>query len=78
MVKYGRTCPEGFLPVFSVGTEKEAQSLITLVCQTDLDGNHVARELIDDQTLENLEAFSKRVDEAHDHMIERGLCQCPE
>ena len=53
--------PEGRLPVFSVDTEEEARALITLTCPMDAEGHYYARELADEQTLENLQAFSDKL-----------------
>ena len=63
-MRYGRSVPEGSIPVFSVDTEEEAKSLLTLACPTRfIDGvtEYVAPELATEQTLENLEAFSDRL-----------------
>lgn len=60
-MRYGRAVPEGFLPVFSVDTEEEAQKLIILTCPRGNDGAYYARELIVDQTLENLQQFSDKL-----------------
>jgi hypothetical protein len=62
-VGYGRSVPNGHLPVFSVDTEEEARTLITMACPMDLSGQHFARELAIEQTLENLEAFSDRLEQ---------------
>ena len=47
--------------MFSVNTEAEARQLITLCCPTDAAGNYFARELAEEQTLENLQRFSDRL-----------------
>ena len=52
---------QGFLPVFSVETEEEAVALLTMACPRNLDGEWVARELAEEQTLENLYAFGDRL-----------------
>lgn len=62
--------------MFSVGSEKEAQMLITLCCPKDVNGDHIARELVQGQTLENLDAFSDLLDERHKIAVERGWCDC--
>jgi len=62
--------------VFSVTTEEEALQLITLTCPTDLGGRHYARELANEQTLENLYAFSDHLAEAHALLKKKGLCKC--
>lgn len=47
----------------SVQTEAEAKHLLTLACSTNLDGEYVAEELAGPgkQTLENLNAFGRRL-----------------
>ena len=59
--------PKGFLPVYSVDTEEEAHRLLVAACGTNLDNEFVARELVHEQTLENLYAFSDRL--AHVHSL---------
>ncbi|HSR79082.1 MAG TPA: hypothetical protein VLN57_21090 [Xanthobacteraceae bacterium] len=59
-MRYGRSVPDGFLPVFSVDTEEQARQLILLTCPRDAEGTHYARELAQEQTLENLQAFSDK------------------
>lgn len=58
---WGPTIPSGRLPVFSVNTEEEAQSLVVLCCPRGDDGHFYARELAEEQTLENLQKFSDRL-----------------
>lgn len=60
-MRFGPKCKDGCLPVFSVATEKEARSLLVAACGTNMDGEFVAKELVMDQTLENLRAFSDRL-----------------
>jgi len=62
-VAFGRKVPEGYLPVFSVNTPKEARDLIVAACPMDLQGNYYARELAGEgnQTLENLQRFSDKL-----------------
>lgn len=67
---FGPKLPDGYLPVFSVDTEEEAQALIVLACPRDGDGHHYARELAQEQTLENLQAFSDRLAKYYDLMQE--------
>ena len=69
MVGYGRSLPDGHLPVFSVDTEEQAHELLVATCDTNLDGEFVARELVDDQSLENLQAFSDRLAQIWDHHL---------
>jgi len=47
--------------VFSVDTEEEAKQLIAATCPRDLEGNYYARELAQEQTLENLQLFSDKL-----------------
>jgi hypothetical protein len=49
------------LPVFSVNTEDEAKTLIIMTCPMDCEGNYYARELAQEQTLENLQKFSDKL-----------------
>lgn len=64
------------LPVYAVGSEKEAKTLVTLTCPTNYDGEYYARELLHEQTLENLEQFAERLDQAHRWFIQNGQCTC--
>lgn len=68
--------PRGSLPVFSVSDAVEAKALLVRTCETNLKGRFVARELAYEQTLDNLDAFSARLERAHDHMRDQGLCRC--
>jgi hypothetical protein len=63
--------PEGFLPVFSTNTEDEARTLIVMTCPLGDDGNYYARELIEEQNLENLQAFSDKLARAWEHLQQR-------
>lgn len=58
---YGRRTPPGHLPVYSVDTEEEAEQLLTAACETNYEGEYVARELAEEQTIDNLAAFSERL-----------------
>lgn len=53
--------PEGSLPVFSVDTEEEAEALLTAACPLNHKGEYYAPELAREQTLENLDKFSERL-----------------
>lgn len=64
-MRYGRSCPPGFLPVYSVDTEEEAQKLLVAACGTNLQGEFIARELADEQTIDRLRAFGDRLAEVH-------------
>lgn len=60
--------PSGSLPVYSVDTEAEAKLLLTLACPTNMHGEYVAPELVEDQTLDNLQKFSDRLDRTYNAM----------
>jgi hypothetical protein len=69
--------PDGRLPVFSVGSEDEASLLLTLTCSLNVDGEFVARELVEEQTLDNLYAFGDRLRAVHDEHLAGGKrCAC--
>lgn len=67
-MEYGRTCKPGSLPVFSVDTEEEAVELLTLACETNILGQWLARELVFEQSLDNLQAFSNRLARTYEWM----------
>jgi hypothetical protein len=67
-VRYGRTVEDGFLPVYSVDTEEEARRLLVAACSTNYDGEFVARELAEEQTLEHLIAFGERLAKIHERI----------
>lgn len=71
MVRYGRTCPKGFLPIMSVDTLEEAKDLLVATCSRNMDGEFVARELLQKQTLENLYAFGDRLAQAYEEIKAR-------
>lgn len=64
--------PAGSLPVFSVENEEEAKRLITLACPTNLNGDHFAPELATEQTLENLDSFSGRLEDIYTRFVAKG------
>jgi hypothetical protein len=72
IVGYGTVVPNGSLPVYSVDSEEEAERLLTLTCGTNVRGEHFARELAENQTIENLFAFGERLAKAHDFMQKKG------
>jgi hypothetical protein len=78
VVGFGRTCPRGALPVFSVADEEEAQDLIVQACARSHAGEHYAEELAGagNQTLDNLARFSHRLALHHDRMVAAGRCRC--
>ena len=75
VVRYGTVCPEGFLPVFSVCCEDRAEQLLIAACPRNLDGEFVAQELHQEQSLERLEDFSTRLDETHDRLQPCPHCE---
>lgn len=72
----GKVCPPGCLPVYSVGTEKEAKLLLAMTCPMNYDGNYYSPELAEKQSIANLTAFAKRLDEAHEILKKSKNCQC--
>ena len=54
--------------MYSVDTEKEAKDLIIAACETNNNGDYIARELAVEQTLPNLYAFGDRLAETHQRM----------
>jgi len=48
--------------VFTTDTKEEAEALIALACPTNTAGQHIAPELADEQNMENLQAFSARLE----------------
>lgn len=71
-MRYGRTAEPGFLPIYSVDSAVEARDLLIAACETNLDGEFVARELAQEQTLENLYAFGRRLADVHDRIKQRA------
>jgi hypothetical protein len=55
--------------VFSVTDAEEAKRLLTLACSTNYAGQYVARELVEHQTLDNLQAFGDRLADIYDRYI---------
>lgn len=64
------------MPVFSVDTEAEAKMLLVMTCPKNAAGQFVARQLAEEQTLENLAAFSDQLKAAHDLLVKNGNCKC--
>lgn len=55
----------------SVNTEVEARRLLTLACPTNVRGEWVATELVEEQTLERLSAFGDRLEQLYqDHIVD--------
>jgi hypothetical protein len=74
VVRFGRTVPieDGFLPIFSVDTEEEAKALLILTCSSNMAGEYIARELAQEQTLENLYAFGDRLRAGYERIKARN------
>ena len=72
MVQYGTVVPDGFLPVFSVDTEEEAEQLLVLCCGRNLDGDFVADELLEEQTIPNLLRFGERLERVWEEYFAHG------
>lgn len=70
-MRYGRSVPEGFLPVMSVNTEEEAEKLLIAACARNEHGEFVARELAHEQTIENLFAFGDKLEKYYEAMMAR-------
>lgn len=62
---YGVSVPNGSIAVFSVNSEEDARKLLVATCPTNISGEFVAPELVEEQTLENLSAFSNRLAAAY-------------
>lgn len=73
---YGLSIPRGLLPVYSVGSEAEAHALVVMTCKMTNGQKYLAPELAEAQTVENLEKFSDRLDQAHGLIVEGGRCTC--
>lgn len=65
--------PAGRLPVFTVNNEEEAKLLVSLACPTNAQGEHIAPELAEEQTMENLYSFSDRLNDIYQKYIKRNL-----
>ena len=65
------------MPVLSVDTEEEARALLVMTCSTNIDREFIARELAQEQTLENLQQFSDRLYDAY-NVMKRKIRKKPE
>ena len=54
--------------MFSTDTEKQARRLLVAACETNVNGEFIAKELATDQTVENLIAFGDRLAEVAERM----------
>lgn len=61
--------------MFSVDTEEEAQQLLIIACPRNYDGEFVARELVKEQTLENLFSFGSKLEKIYKTMKARRKAQ---
>lgn len=48
--------------MYSVDTVEDAKMLLCMACSTNLKGQYIARELVEEQTIPNLFAFGERLD----------------
>jgi hypothetical protein len=62
--------------VYSVADAAEARKLLVATCPTNVQGEFVAPELAEEQTLEHLAEFSDRLDAAHERLRVAGQCRC--
>ena len=63
--------------MFTTDTEEEARTLIALACPVNCNGEYVARELEQEQTLENLEAFGDRLERIYFQFIRKADVRDP-
>ncbi len=57
------------MPVYSVDTEQEARDLLVLTCQRNMNNEFIASELVEDQTIDNLFAFGRRLAEVQEKWV---------
>ena len=57
--------------MYSVDSEEEARALIVATCKRGLDGRFYAPELAQEQSLVILQAFSDRLEKAHEAIMAR-------
>lgn len=62
--------------MYAVADEKEAKDLIVMSCSTNQAGEYIADELAREQSLDNLERFSERLNRMHDVLKKNGHCRC--
>lgn len=55
--------------MMSVNTEEEARDLLVMACPRNVNGEFIARELVEEQTLENLEKFGLKLEEYYKLMM---------
>lgn len=72
IVRFGRgACPSGFLPAFSVNSVAEARKLLAVACLKNIEGEYVSPELAEEQTIERLFEFAKRLEHLYGRVIQR-------
>lgn len=57
--------------MFTTDTREEAEALISLACPTNYDGEHIAPELSESQTIDNLIAFGDRLADLYERFIRK-------
>ena len=55
--------------MFTTDTKEEAEALLSLACSTNMKGEYISRELYQEQTMENLQTFSNRLDDIYHKYI---------
>lgn len=72
-MRYGTVVPfdDGWLPVYSVDTDEEAEELLREACPLNRNGEFVAPELAAEQTLDNLFAFGERLEKIHKRLTKK-------
>lgn len=68
-MRFGPKLEKGFLPVYSVDSEEEARDLLVRCCPRNMDGEFIAPELAQTQSLENLYTFGERLEREHARMM---------
>ena len=59
--------------MFSVRDANEAEALISLACPLNMNGEYVAPELLQQQSLENLQAFHDRLQSLYSKFFNKGV-----
>ena len=76
-MRYGRAVPDGYLPVFSVGSVEEAKRLLTLACPLNYENDFVAPELAETQDFKHIERFAARLEKVHkQYLANTPACRC--
>ena len=61
--------------MYAVGSEEEARKLLVMACSTNMEGEFIARELTEEQTISSLVVFSRRLHDLHEKYL-RGKKHC--